>query len=477
MAKGLSVSVVSDTREFVSGIQSGVIKPLENVEQSLEDVQREGDKAGDRLEKSFSDARGTVSDFKQQQSDLGKVLSDGSAQTRFRKNTEDAVGGAGASVKEFGSEARQNIGETFSSFRGDVTDFAQIAQDTLGGLASGLEGIPGIAAVAAGAAGIGLLINAFEQAKQREQQFQSSVGNLTDEAIKGGSTLSLHNQQVADTLEQIFTNQFTLADGTTRSLKDLRKNADLAGVSIATMARAYAGDQDAIKQVNAGLDEHNAKLREFADEAARQGGRVAQVNTSNTDSIKADLKEQQAALDDAGRAFQEYVDAQGNAVEAQQAQLQGFQDALTEAAGDSEDFYDTATKAFNTQGYIDQWTNLATEIKNAAADIATSDLTDAAKQFLENQAPQAQAEFISAYKAANPTQKAALDQIWSDMATGNAASYAAQLQGSMPSTINGPAVQLDTTAAQRQLADLRSQASKEVQLNVLVNSRRGVAIQ
>ncbi|GAA4170795.1 hypothetical protein [Gryllotalpicola koreensis] len=345
MAKGLSVSVVSDTREFVTGIQSGVIKPLENVEQSLEQVQREGDRAGKQLEQSFSDARTKVGDFKRDQSELGKVLADGSAQTKFSRNTKRAtdsasddfrqlerdakkslgnIGDAGQhtlgrggvaseATEEFKNEARQNFGETVSSFSGSMDDIRQLGQDTLGGLAASFTGPLGIA-VGAGGVALGLL-GGFYQAWQQKQQ-------ETNEA-----NLQSVNDMYEDMLES--GNKFLSADFLQQAVNDViedqKKYAQAqqiskdASVNLSTAVRALAGDQEALDEVqgriNQKLDDsssrladNSGKIGDFGLQAARTHDKLqadadalSQVsNNLNDASAKAQVSKK--ALDDLGNS-------------------------------------------------------------------------------------------------------------------------------------------------------------------------------
>ncbi|GAA4178943.1 hypothetical protein [Gryllotalpicola koreensis] len=490
MARGIQIDFLAEVNAFLKGADR-VGTTLDDVGDSLDDVvhdsQRAAQKQGDAFQDSAKEIKASNDRLEQSFADLARASEDtskrGSNSSRSWSNdTDEATRKAGQSTEEFASEARQNIGETFSSFRGDVTDFAQIAQDTLGGLASSFEGLPAIAATAAGAAGIGLVINAITIAQQKAQATQQAIGQMAGQLIEQGS--SLQNAQIAQTLQDIYSGQFQLADGTAKNLKQIKTEAKEAGVSTKTLAQAYAGIPDAVEKVRRSVAQQS---KEQAKASTDQSDFLtSQIGSYNAIAGAADLagqkvlkslNAQQSAIQGAKDAYADYADTSANAIAAQQAAVDGYQSALQDAASDTDDFYNQSTKAFDTAGYIKQWTDLANEIKNAAADITTSDLSDSAKQFLQNQAPEAQAEFINAYKKANPVQKASLNQIWSDMATGNAATYAAQLQSSIPSTIDGPSVQLDTTAAQRQLADLRAQASKKVQLDVIVNSRRGREIQ
>jgi hypothetical protein len=408
MAKGLSVSVVSDTREFVSGIQSGVIKPLENVEQSLEDVQRQGDQAGAKLEQSFAEARTKVSDFKREQSELGKVLSDGSAQTRFSRNTKKATdeasddfkqlardanrslddigdgsrrtlghgGVASETTEEFKNEARQNFGETVSSFSGSMSDIQGLAQGTLGGLAASFTGPLGIA-LGAGGIGLGILAGFYEQWQEKQKE--------TDEANK---------QDVADMLDDMLQSgqKFLSAEFIQQRIQDIANDSDKwaqantivadTGAKLSTVLRAMAGDQEA-------LDEVQGRVNKKLDDNAA----ILQAGTGK--------------WSDAGKAAEEHNQA-----------LLKDRDALQQVSGE----LDTATGKLGA-------------VKKAQDDVGDSSTNASGK-------------LAGVANAAN----------------------------SIPDTKH-ITVTADTTAAERQIAALKAQVPQQIQMQVLVNSRRGVAIQ
>ena len=50
MAKGINISIASETREFQRGVKTGVIEPLEDAVEILDDVAKAGDDAGGTLE-------------------------------------------------------------------------------------------------------------------------------------------------------------------------------------------------------------------------------------------------------------------------------------------------------------------------------------------------------------------------------------------------------------------------------------------
>ncbi|KNC30038.1 hypothetical protein FF38_01809, partial [Lucilia cuprina] len=174
MASVHEIGIAADTRGFDEGVRSGIIKPLEKAEDAFKDLERAASDVGrdgardvSRLEEALQDARKESERTEKGLRDVGDTGERG-----FKR-----LGEKGAEVS---GELRQNLGETFSSFRGDLEDLPQIAQDTLGGLAGSgaLGGIGGLAATAAGAAGLGLIIGAMDQIDERNQELAQRAGEM-----------------------------------------------------------------------------------------------------------------------------------------------------------------------------------------------------------------------------------------------------------------------------------------------------------
>ncbi|MFC7766581.1 hypothetical protein [Leucobacter soli] len=74
MAKGISLSIASDTRDFASGVARGVVEPLEDVSDVLQEVVKDGDKAGRELEDAMSDARQDTAKLASEYEDLNRKI-------------------------------------------------------------------------------------------------------------------------------------------------------------------------------------------------------------------------------------------------------------------------------------------------------------------------------------------------------------------------------------------------------------------
>lgn len=158
-----------------------------------------------------------------------------------------AVGGRGLgklkeSATEVQQEIGQNLGEAVSSFRGDLSDLAQVGQDTLGGLAAtmagtGPAGIAGAALLAAGAIGAGGIAAALEQAEERRRVLAERANDLAQAYIDAGSG-------VLDALTQVDRFVEVLTDPEMR--KEAEGLAKLVGDDLPLAARVLAGDEEAL---------------------------------------------------------------------------------------------------------------------------------------------------------------------------------------------------------------------------------------
>lgn len=374
MAKGVSLSVASDTKDFLNGIKRGVVQPLEDVSDVLQDVAKDGDRAGEQLEDSMRDAQKDTVKLSRDYDELNrKVREAGRSGREFDSGMREGMTGAGEAVREFGDEAKQNISETFSSFRGEPEDFAQIVQDTFGGVISSL-GPLGMAAGAAGALGIGLILTAFEQGKISEQEFRERVAGLADTLIETGGEGAEAMQAVADRMRDLVS---PTEDGA-MSLDKIRRMAEDSGVEFSELAQAYAhagGDLEAyIREVDAA-----------AASTYEQSDSVLQVNQATvaqkwalegvSDELR-NLANEQAA---ASQAERDWVESGGAAIAARAEQMDTLQGELDEAMGSWDEYQDAETGALDPAGYIaamqarrDATANFNTNVQQLAADFGLS---------------------------------------------------------------------------------------------------------
>lgn len=254
MTKGIDISVAAETKSAMSALQRGVLEPLEDIADALDTLGTESKRSGEDLERSMRNSQRKTADA----ADEMRTLRDEINRAGRASNDLGTVGSAdldrlGAKGEEIGSELRQNLGETFSSFKGDLADLPQIAQDTLGGLAGSgaIGGIAGLAVTAAGAAGLGLITATIQAQQEEAQKLKERMSDAYSGAAAAGLAYIDTATIVANTQDLMFNTE--RADEW-KKVQDTQKQT---GLEMSTILKANAGDLDAVRLVMGRVDEVN----------------------------------------------------------------------------------------------------------------------------------------------------------------------------------------------------------------------------
>lgn len=293
----IKIDFLSNTRDVERGTQR-VEQAFEDVSNSLDDVARDGDRSLDRLERSFKDLADSARDTSRDTRDIGEVGSSG-----FRR-----LGDTGAEVS---GELRQNLGETFSSFRGELSDLPQIAQDTLGGLAGSgaLGGIAGLALTAAGAAGLGLITAELEKQQEEANKLRQRLADVYKSAAEEGRNYLDTAQIISEA------NSIMFDPDRAEEWKRLQQDARDIGLDQERLIAANAGDRDAQLEVqtaiNAAIDEERRKREELG---AFWGGQNKNMEEQRLEGVRerwqniADVTEEYAnKADTAARVTSDFL--------------------------------------------------------------------------------------------------------------------------------------------------------------------------
>lgn len=352
MAKGISIGVASDTREFSKGVKTGVIAPLEDASDALDDVARDGDKAGDKLEKAMEGAQRETEDLAKEQTELGKSMarasSDGSS--ALKRNMTDGTSAAKRDLTELGNEAKANAAETFSSFDGSASSFGDAIQGTLGGVVSSLGPI-GAAAGAAGAIGIGLLLTGMQDAEAESEDFKARVQELGQEFIDAGGVGEASLDYLIDKIKSMATETEDGKD----NLADLQAQTKLTGGDFRKLAEAYAGNVDGLDDI---IKSQEKYLQQLQDEAAMQDQSVAPNFKPYEDRAKAQtkivdgLKEASAAAKEAAIDEAAWIAAGGPELQTKADAIASIQDSIDDAAGSWEVYSDTEKTVLDPAQYL-----------------------------------------------------------------------------------------------------------------------------
>ncbi|WP_067200124.1 hypothetical protein [Microbacterium sp. XT11] len=351
MTKGIDLAIAADTRAAMSAINRGIIDPLEDVSDLLDKVGDESQDAGRDLERSMRDAQRRTDDaadeIKRLRDELNKA---GRAGKDSGDDVHRGMRRAADAANEASDELRQNLGETFSSFRGDLEDLPQIAQDVFGGLAGSVDSLTGSIGLAAGAAGIGLLIAAIQTAGEEQQKVKDRAADWANAYIEAGGRVLDFDTKMAG-IKQVLTEQYDEA----------KKNAELWGVSVQTAAAAMSGSEEAINRAQAGIN----KMKDGADELAASGATVTDQFGNITlagNDLAGTAVAGQAALDGYKRSL-EIATAQADAYSIALIDTARSTAGATEAV---DEFGDTVISLPDgRQIYIDAETGQATDDVNA----------------------------------------------------------------------------------------------------------------
>lgn len=242
---GFKFSIASDVREVLRNNEA-MEKGFDETADSLDDLAREAQRSGDRVERALDDA-GDAADgasdkierkFRDAFREVEKHSDD--ASDKVRKDAKRIGDEGGESVAEFKDEARQNFGEITSSFSGDMDSIVDLAQGTFGGLAGTLTGPLGLAFGGLAATG-GLFYNAWKENAEKTEQ---RISDMYDDMSESGSSF-LSKEYLRQAINDIVTSSEDAVIG----LDDVKKQAEISGVSVETLLRAWAGDQNSINEV------------------------------------------------------------------------------------------------------------------------------------------------------------------------------------------------------------------------------------
>lgn len=280
----LTFNIGANERAAVQSVKN-LGKALDDTSDKLDDLAK--DTGIERLERGFSDL---AREAKQAERAVERV-GDGS-KTSFKR--------AGDATSDLKDEARQNFSEITSSFDGSMESIGDLAQGTLGGIASsGLPGIGLAAGVAAAAVG-GITTYFTELADKAKEVKEGIIGDFVE---------------IGDALDQ------EAVDARVRDLlgnENTRKQAlllkDILGVDLAQALLILAGDFEA------------------AGTTAEDALRGVQNAGSDVDlQVWAELKNTMEATNEAlavGPALAKArEDASARAGEAERAQIKRTQDA------------------------------------------------------------------------------------------------------------------------------------------------------
>lgn len=364
-----------------------VADSLDDVEAASRETARRMDDvadAGADVERGLKDAKDAADDAARVlDRDLTKALDDVETQakrtgTSVGDDTERGFRRAGEATETFRDEAKSNLSETVSSFRGDIEDVAQVAQDVLGGVVADL-GPWGAAIGAAGAAGIGLTIAALQQGAEEAESTKQRILDLADAIREANGDVSALDwgeliREWGNEYDDVKSWFEPWQKASVTNFEAMEDAARKYGLTYSSLVQGMAGDSDAGRDA---LEELNAEIerqQEVVDNLAVATGGLntahGQANSAEQGRLK-DLKDLKRDLEDATGLTEEAIEHEqrmADALRGTQAELDAhnealrekndltresitadldFEDALASLTGTAEDW--TATLDKNTQ--------------------------------------------------------------------------------------------------------------------------------
>jgi len=468
VVKGISIPVASDTREFASGVQKGVIKPLEGVDKALDEVARGGDAAGDKLEHSLDGARKQTSNFKRDQQDLGKVIAttqrDGTAAIALNSGQRNKI--SRTAVKQAGAAAKISLAGDLAAIDGSAQGALGAIGNTAGGILASFGPIGAGIGVAVGVA-TGLIAGMLQKGTERTKKFKEEVSKLGTRFIEVGHTGADSLQPVVDKLKELAT---TTEDGvvTLQKLKDL---TDTNGVSFEDAAVAYAGNEAALKRV---IKENKTYIDGLYDQ------RDAEFTTSNNGDIitgydkkieKAEqlgtfLADTKTKINEAAKAEKLYTESGAPEMEEKARRVKSVNDAYDDLLGGIDKFIDKEGK-LNPRKFLKDFEKRRKALEDFNTDVDALGFTAEQIEVINGMGTEQSAAFVAGYKKAKPKQKKELAAILTETAKDNSGDYLAAAQKGLNSkTLKAPKVAMPKIDATMFLRDVQSDLDSRPPLKI-----------
>lgn len=274
----LKLDILANTRQFVSEMRKAGAS-TDDVSEALDDMAKDGAKAGEKLERSFKDLSSA-------------------AQVQGKKAGDNLKKGIGAGFDDVKKEAQSSGAEAAASFTGDLNDIPGVLQEVAANL--GPAGIAGGAIIGA-ITGVALAsVTAWDE---KIRGIKDATASMWEDAAQSGDTFLKGEAIRAEATRILWDDAFKL---------DF-ENARAAGVEASDLAIALAtGVGETYDKVHEQFmtqkDKEKAKQAEANSAALQSGARV--VDNYNAQEAAVDktittLEEKSKATEDGKKKAQE----------------------------------------------------------------------------------------------------------------------------------------------------------------------------
>lgn len=463
MAKGITIPIASDTREFTSQVQNGVIKPLEGVDKALDEVARGGDAAGKKLEHSLDGAQRETSAFKKQQQDLGKTItaSQQHGTQAYALSTRQRLQLSRTAIRQAGATAKQQLAGDIQSMDGTASGAVGALGNTVGGILASFGPMAAGIGVAVGVAtGIvtGMLAKTQAQTKKAKADVKALGQEFIDTAGVGERSISAMTDKLKELALANEDGQLTLSQ--------LRQEAKDAGLDFEDIAVAYVGNAEALERVIKANEEHSKALKRERDEM--QTGtdnyltRTASLEKQEkaTDKLTGTLRENLKIVKLAEKAEADYAASGAAEMAAKTARIKTVNSAYDESVSSVTKFIDKESGLLDVGAYLKAFQKKEKALEDYQKNLATVSLSPEAKAYIDSQGVEAAASFLTGYMSANDKQQAELNRVWSEAGKENSGEYKGELKKGLGGTVRGPRVTVETPNAAAIIKGLQKQMDK-----------------
>lgn len=380
----LKLDILANTRQLVGEMKKAGAS-VEDISDSLDDMAKDGDQAGERLERSFREIT---------------KAADKSAKS-VKRDYKQAFDGVKQEAGQSGREAAQSFGGGFE----DVADFAQetLAQAFSGfGPAAAAAGVAVAAALGAALQGAAdaqeRLAEARERAAELSQTLYENKGDLPmEDAISRVLELLPSERGAGNPLES-FLNQW-LDLGT--NIEAVRRAAKTADTPLRTFIRGLSGaDLDATTDALKAVDEAIASVhKKAAGELNFENGQAI----NQLEALKSQLQGVQTTADLA----KETLGAVGSSFESAEyiAKVEAIGQAWEDAATDAGDYVteQDGIATFDWSAYLANAESTLAASNEFKRKIFTvpDEIQDEGERIFAEQGPKAANAYLTAYETAS----------------------------------------------------------------------------
>lgn len=444
----IEVGIASETKAFKQGIETGVVKPLEDAQKALAELGTES--APENLEQSMVDASKASQVLKDQTEQTARSIEENAkrAYGEQKAAAEDAADSSGEAMDAVEDKALSNTARAFSSFDGTSQSFINGIQRTFGQLVQRLGDVaPEFAPIAAAAAfTVGYINQQVTQQTEKTKEWRKAVGALVGEYIAAGDSAPKALENIAAKLADLAAETNPAADGLARLLGI----SDRSAQSYERLAQAYAGN---VEGINTAIDASERLKDTLEDESAqvdtttnagvaRYQALLDQIDA--TDTYTQYLTDARDKVEAARQAEELWVRSGGPELERKAAFLGTVNDAYDELAGAVEDFLVKETDVLDTGKYIAAMEERRKKLEEYQQTLAGSTLSDSAKAYLETLGADQASILLTAYEKATEQQKTSLQGIWEEAGRENSGAYIAETTKTLAAEkVRGPAIDFD----------------------------------